>query len=177
MPSNLATTFNNLKSEGTLTVLGLATFASVVVSVLTLQGGANFSSTGSGLVLKVDNVVRYQEVSATCTATGGLTKYSACWQPAVLSSTGSIKEIGLECGNVPKQLTGDVTFKATRFSNTGTVLTNLDNIVAGTGSTEASRFATELTWAPTVGIAYTTLVTPTSADCKMYTVFSDKYGN
>lgn len=152
-----------------------------LAAILNIYGPVNFkqgTGTSTGAVLQVDGTNRFQTFSATCTATGGLTNYSTCYLSSPLSTTGSLLEVGLECGNVPKQLTGDVSFKKTRLAASGAVLTNLDNIVAGTGSLERSAFATEVKWNPADKLTFSTLITPGSGvDCQLWATIADKYGS
>lgn len=188
------------------TTLAVGTITNVVASIIALsawitgsviyQGNVFFDTTNnttpaiyvnttkvadvtiSGATLYSDGLVREAETFAKCTATGGLTSYSTCWLPSPMSTSGSLLGVSLECGNVAAQLTGDVSFKLTSTSGSGTPLTSLDNIVAGTGSLEVSDFATEVAWNPEEGLAYSTLVTPgATADCRLYATYSDKYGD
>jgi hypothetical protein len=140
-------------------------------------------SSTSTIEMKAGGLVRNKELYAQCSATGGLTTYSTCFLAAPFSTTGSLLAASLECGNVVKQLTGDVSFKLTSTSSSGTVLTSLDNIVAGTGALERSAFATEVAWNPANGLSFSTLVSPsgtlntTRYDCRLWALVSDKYGN
>lgn len=152
---------------------------------VSVRDSVNFQgSTGTGADLRIGGVSRLRVLPPTaCTATGGLTKYTMCSISAPFSTTGALLATSLECGNVSKALAGDVSFKKTAFSNTGTALTNLDGITAGTGSTEVSWFATEQAWNPADRLTFTTLITPTGTinstryDCVMSAVVLDKYGN
>ena len=142
-------------------------------------GGYDFITNGtqSGIVLKADGLTRYKSYYTTCTATGGLSKYSTCYAPSPFSTTGSLFDVSLECGNVPKALAGDVSFKKSRLSASGAPLTNLDAITAGTGSLEMSQFATEVAWNSADALTYSTLVTPGSGvDCKLFYTVADHYG-
>jgi len=174
------TVFDNISLRGTLAVTGAVTLALVTLSnTLTLQNGANFTANGSstGVVLQVSGTTRYQTLSTTCTATGGSTgQYSTCALRSPLSTTGSLIEASLECGNVGTQLTGDISFKTARIAATGSALTNLDNITAGTGSLERSAFSTEVAWHPSKFLTYSTLVSPGSVDCKLWATLADQYG-
>lgn len=164
--------------------VALGTALTLTLTTLTTQQ-VNFvqSGTSSGVVLQVNSVTRYQTVPITCTASGGLTKYSMCSGRSPLSTTGSLIDISMECGSVAKQLTGDVQFKKSLLSNSGSPLTNLDNIVVGTGALERSAFATELKWNPADLLTFSTLETPTGSlgssryDCQMWATLSDKYGS
>lgn len=125
------------------------------------------------------SLARGKRVEATCTASGGTTNWSPCWIPAPLSTTGSLLEAGLECGNVTLAQTGDFSLKLGKLAASGTVLTNLDNVATGTGVIQRSFFTTEVPWSPLRGLSFSTLVSPAavSIDCKAYAIYDDKYGS
>jgi len=190
-----------------LSTAGYATFGTIVASATFIAGSfittghqfilpdANTTTTPSiyyegvtnkilaytqtGTVQYVGSLARAKETYTTCTSTGGLTNYSTCWLPSPLSTTGSLLEASLECGNVPQSLAGDVSFKINRLSASGTALTNLNNITAGSGALEVSDFATEVAWNPAEGLSFSTLTDPlgASVDCRLWAVYSDKYGS
>lgn len=136
------------------------------------------SMSETGVTLLQGGLARYATAYATCTSTGGITNYSTCYLESPLATTGSLLSISLECGNVPKALAGDVSFKLTRLSATGTAITNLNNITAGTGALQTNVFTTEQAWNPAEAITFSTLTDPSGAavDCRLYADYHDKYG-
>lgn len=153
-----------------------------------VRDSVNFTDqngTETGAVLKINSVARFQVLTPkVCTATGGLSKYTMCSYNSPYTTTGALVGFSLECGNnVAKQLTGDVSFKKTLFSNTGTVLTNGDNLALGTGALKASILAVPVTWNPADKLTFSTLVSPsgtlntTRYDCKFAPIVWDKYGS
>ena len=133
--------------------------------------------TQSGVTLLSGGLERGRVTYGNCTATGGLTTYSTCIVNHPFSTSGSLLAVGLECSEtgVAAQLTGDVSFKLTATSSSGAPLTNLDAIVAGTGSLEVSQFATEVVWNPAEILTYTTLVTPDTVNCKLFATVDEKF--
>lgn len=186
-----------MASAKTMGFKELAIAGSLVANVvmggylLNVQGSAsvrdsvNFAgTTATGADLRIGGVSRFRVLPPiACSATGGVTSYTSCAISAPFSTTGALLGVTHECGNVAKALIGDVSFKKSLTSATGTALTNLDSVTIGTGSTQISWFATEQTWNPADILTFTTLTTPsgtlntTRYDCKMSAVVLDKYGN
>ena len=173
---------------GTTTLAALAAGVMLYVAgTAQVERSVNFipqTGVSTGATIQVNSITRWQQYPVTCTATGGTTGlYSTCAANLPFTSTGGLLGVTLECGNVATQLTGDVSFKKSLHSATGTVLTNLNNIVAGTGSYEGSWFATEQAWNPADILTFSTTTTPsgtlntTRYDCQMWATVSDKYGS
>jgi len=145
---------------GTLAGFGLAAVAlgaalSLTITNLTVKEPINFTPTGtsSGVVIQVNGITEVQAFTVSCTATGGNVKvsggakYDTCIMPALLSTTGAIKEISF-AGIGSESVVGlDCGFVKGRNSGTGTSFTNLSNVVTGTGV--IARFATgSIRWNP-----------------------------
>lgn len=204
----IATIFTTLAlGIGSLTTAGYALFGAIVASTTFVAGsfittGHQFiipdsgttttpsvyygtvnnkilEYTGSGVTTYTEGLVRGKEYVSDCTATGGLTAYSPCWLPMPFATSGSLIDLSIECGeNVGIAVTGDVAFKTSVNASSGTILTNLDNILIGSGSIQRVSFTTEESWNSANGIAFTTLETPgVSFDCKMFATANDKYGD
>lgn len=142
----------------------------------------NFPSTGSGVQLTVDGVTRYRQVKGTCSATGGLTSYTTCYVPPLFTSTGTLLEFSLECGNNVVAQSGDVSFKKTLTSASGAPLTNGNNLSLGSGANLHSQLAVPVSWNPADYLTFSTLVAPTGTlnttryNCSIWATVSDKYG-
>lgn len=172
----MATRFTSLGVKLAATI-GTALTVGAGIGLTGVMNFTNTAGTATGAIIQVSGVTRYQTLSTTCTATGGSTgQYSTCLLRSPFTTTGGLLETSLECGNVGAALTGDISFKTARIAASGTVLTNLDNIAAGTGSYERSAFATEVDWHPSKFLTYSTLVTPGSIDCKLWATVADRYG-
>lgn len=186
-----------MPSAKTIGVKELAIAGALAASValggylLRVQGSAsirdslNFEgTTATGADIRIGGISAFRVLPPTaCTATGGLSKYTTCSISAPFSTTGALLAVDLSCGqNVAKALTGDVSFKKSLTSNTGTALTNLDGITMGSGSTEISWFATEQRWNAADILTFSTLTTPTGTlntsryDCKMSAIVRATYG-
>lgn len=151
---------------------------------VSIRDSLNFAGTTStGADLRIGGVSAFRVLPPTaCSATGGLTKYTTCSISAPFSTTGALLAVDLSCGNVAVSLPGDISFKKSLTSNTGTALTNLDGVTAGTGSTEISWFATEQRWNSADILTFSTLTTPTGTlnttryDCTLSAIVRDTYG-
>lgn len=163
----MATRFTSLGISGTATIAGLATLALVTISnTLTLMKPVNFTpdGTSSGAVIQVNGVTEIQAYTVSCTATGGNVKvsggakYDTCIMPAILSTTGAIKEISVAVSGSEVAAGIDCGFVKGRVSGTGTAFTNLGNVNTGTGI--IFRFGTgSLRWNPADFIKCGTLTT------------------
>lgn len=171
----MATRFTSLGVKLTAVIGGLLTLG----AGLLVTGTLDFTDTA---VIQVDSTTRYQLKNTVCSATGGLTTYTTCSMASPLSTTGTLIGFGVECGNWSKAMSGDVSFKKSVASASGTVLTNGNNISAGTGANLQSNLAVPVSWNPADLLTFTTLVAPTGTlnttryDCQMWATLSDKYG-
>lgn len=145
---------------------------------------AELNQTSDTLDLKLAGLVRGKEVQANCSATGGLTTYTTCSLSSPFATTGSLLGFSAECGTSwAKAMSGDVSFKKTLTSASGTVLTNGDNLSLGSGALLPSMLAVPVKWNPVDLLTFTTLVAPsgtlntTRYDCKFFAIVSDKYGS
>ncbi len=122
------------------------------------------TSTGSTVI--TDGVVTSQKIPVRCTATGGLTGiYSSCDGTYPYSVSGSLLSVILEGSDrsMVMSLTGDVSIKRSPIAATGTVLTNLNNITVGTGTSIGSVFAVPVNLRKGDHITFSTRTAPTGA--------------
>ena len=182
----MPTTFTSLRSATTLVVGSVLT----VVGVIT---GASFSGpSGSdttvtsqadqNLVLQLEDVTfRTHVAPEPCTATGGDVTYDTCYMASPLTTTGSLREVTIECGNVATALPGDLSFVKTANAATGTSLKNFDNVTLGTGAYIYYLSGATL-WNPADKLKFATLTTPTGTlnatryNCKIRATVDDIYG-
>lgn len=180
------------------TALALGTITAITPLILALtawipgsgifQGNIFFDTTANAFPgIFVNTLARAKTGPVTCTATGGLTGvYETCSVTAAavgLTTTGTLLGVTLECGNVAKPLTGDVSFKKAAHAATGSALTNLADVTLGSGANVPSIFAVPPSWNPTDLLTFSTRVTPSGAltnaryDCQMWPILLDKYGS
>ncbi len=165
----------------------LAVGTVVLAAVFNIHGAINSKSvpgSSTGSILQVDGQTRRQEFPTTCSATGGLTNYSTCDSKLPISTSGALLGVTIECGNWAKAMTGDVSFKATAMSASGSPLTNLNNVTLGTGAYISSMFAQPVPWKPGLShLTFTSLTAPTGTlnttryNCKIVPILSDIYGS
>lgn len=154
----------------------------VVRGSASVDNAVNFSS-NTGVLLQVGGLTRVRTNYVQCTGTGGLSKYSKCNTTSPFTTSGTLLAFALECGNNVVSQSGDVSFKKTSLSNTGTVLTNGDNLVAGTGANKWSQLAVPVIWNPADRLTFSTATSPTGTqstaryDCRLWYTASDAYGS
>jgi len=169
----------------TATVAAIMALTSWVNGSAILQGNLFFdTTTNTSPAIYVNTLARAGTFPVTCTATGGLTGvYETCSTVSPFTTTGTLLGVGLECGNVARALQGDVSFKKSAGSATGTALTNLDGVTLGTGSNVFSQLAVGVSWNPADLLTFSTRATPTGTlnttryNCQMWPVYLDKYGS
>jgi len=181
----MATKLSSLQLGGT-TLLTLAVgVAGYFLGTTQVTGPVDFQQTGnsSGAVLQVAGVTRYKHYEGICTATGGKTTYSSCSIVAPFSTSGALLGFSLEAGNMAVALVGDVSFKKSATSASGTALTNGNNISVGSGALTASMLAVPVVWNSADILTFTTIVTPTGTlnttryDLSFWAIVYDKDGS
>lgn len=151
--------------------------------ILVAQGSVNVQnkinqSSGTGIYLAVGGTDRYREFKGTMVNSGGLTSYTTAYISPPFLGSGALLGWDISCGNQPKGLTGDISFKSTLTSSSGAVLTNGNNVTMGTGSFTASRLAQPVVWKGNEYLTFTTLSTPTGTpNCEFWANAIEKYGD
>jgi hypothetical protein len=117
-----------------------------------------------------------------CTATGGLAKYDTCYMASPLTTTGSLKEVSLECGNWKVAMSGDLGFVKAAETGSGSPIARMSNQSLGTGAYIIHQGTGATLWNPADKLKFATLVTPTGTlnttryDCVMRVDLEDIYG-
>ena len=168
----------------------LAVTGAIVGSSFSGNTGANTivnAPTGKDIVYQLAGTEYERITSIACTATGGNVKigggakYNTCAIASPLTTTGALKQISLQCGNVAKALQGDISFAKTAVGGTGSALVNGSNVIMGTGAYIYTLSGVTL-WNPADTLKFGTTVSPTGAlnatryDCTMRAVVEDIYG-
>lgn len=179
----MPTRFTSLGIKGTIAVAGVATLASIAATSV-----VNFTQTdgtSTGAVIQVAGLTRLQTFGVTCTNTGGNVKvsggakYDTCISRSPLSTTGTLVDVSLECGNSPKPYNYDLGFVKGLVSGTGVGITNLNNRATASGSLHTHSTGAYL-WNPADYLKLGTLTSvPTTSgnDCKLWVTIQDKYGS
>lgn len=137
---------------------------------------------GQDIVYTLNGTELRRDISpATLTATGGNVKYDAFYLPSSLTTTGAIRSLSIQCGNVAKALVGDLGFVKAAGTQTGSVFPNFENVTIGSGSYIYLHTGATL-WNPADKIKFGTLTTPTGTlnatryDCILRATVEDIYG-
>lgn len=172
---------------GWLQLYGVRIAKGLVIGAIGLAAGINFAGPagGPGIVLQQNGVNRLQRFTFPCTNTGGLeltagagAKYDTCISTSPITTTGAIAGISVECGGVPKPFVYDVSFVKALNTGTGTAITNLNSLTAGSGSFVGVN--PNIVWNPAdyLKLGTRTVVPATSGnDCVVGVDMYDKYGS
>lgn len=185
MPTAKDVTMSAFGLTGALTgIASLAVTGAIVGSSLSGPSGSDTvvdAPSGQDLVYTLDGTEVERITQVACTATGGLTTYDTCYMPSPLTTTGALKSVSIQCGNVAKALPSDLGFVKAANSATGAALPNFNNVSLGTGAT--FFYGTGYTiWNPADKLKLGTLTAPTGAlnttryNCIMRAVVEDIYG-
>ncbi len=183
--AELPTGYSALQIGTSALAILAAGYVAFIAGGLQVRDNINFTPNGTttGAVIQVNGLTRIQQFPVTCTATGGLSTYSTCAARLPFTTTGGLLGVSMECGNWKVAMSGDLSFKKTLTSASGSVITNGNNLSLGTGAFLPTQLAVPIAWNPADILTFSTLVTPTGTlnttryDCQMWSTIIDKYGS
>ncbi|MEO5366365.1 MAG: hypothetical protein H7831_08430 [Magnetococcus sp. WYHC-3] len=133
----------------------------------------------TGATIYLNDVAQQKINTAVLSNTGGVATYDVLSLRSPLTTTGTILQLSIECGNVPRPFTGDLGFAPTVNAETGSTITNFGDKTFGTGS--RVYFLTGATlWNPAQRLKFGTLTTvPTTSgnNCQLRYSLFDTYGS
>lgn len=170
---------------GALTVVGALIGAAITATSISGPAGSDTvidAPSGQDIVYTLNGTEVDRITQVACTATGGKANYDTCYMPSPLTTTGALVRASIQCGNVAKALYGDVGFVKTATTSSGAALTNMNDIMVGTGTTTFTGSGKTVFWNPADKLKFTTLTTPsgtlnaTRYNCIMRAEVEDIYG-
>lgn len=180
------TRFTSLRTSGALTVgAALTVVGGIIGASFTAPSGSDTvvnAPSGQDIVYTLDGTEVNRVTQVACTATGGLAKYDTCYMPSPLTTTGALKSVSIQCGDVAKALPGDLGFVKAANTGTGTALPTFDNKSLGTGATFRYSTGTTIIWNPADKLKFGTRTAPTGTlnttryNCIMRAEVEDLYG-
>lgn len=182
----MPTTFTSLRTAQNLTVgAALIAVGAITGASFTAPAGSDTAvnaPSGQSVVLQLAGTpFKAYSPPDTCTATGGVATYDVCLLDSPLTTTGALRGLALECGNVAKPLQIDASFVKAANSATGTTLPNFNDRTAGTGAW-VYNYTGSLLWNPADKIKVGSLTSPTGTlstsryDCQIRAEVDDIYG-
>lgn len=187
----MPTTYSSLRVSGAVAVGGaLTVIGGLIGASFSAPAGSNTvinAPTGKDIVYTLAGTEVERVTTVACTATGGNVKigggakYNTCVIPSPLTTTGALRDVSIQCGNVSVALAGDLSYMKTAVGGTGAALPNGSNVSLGTGAHIYFGSGRTL-WNPADSLKFGTLITPTGTlssaryDCVMRAKIEDIYG-